>query len=357
MGARVENLLRLLYRYGPVPARQWPLVAAMLGSSVARLPFRALEAVRFAQRRRLAPPTPTPVFIIGHWRTGTTHLHNLLACSPTFGYITPLASGLPDEILTLGTWLQPWLERALPEDRHVDRVAVRPDSPQEDEIPLANQQPLSLFHALYFPRRFRELAGRGIFLDGCRDAEIARRRRHAERQVAKITLHQGGRRLLLKNPVYTARIRELCRIWPHARFIHIRRNPYEVFVSTRHYYRHLLPMLALQDYDHVDLDDFILTTYRRLMRAYDEQSAELPPEQLAEVSYEALVERPLAVLETLHEQLALPDWDATRPRVAAYLERLGSYRHNRYALDQADVTRVYRAWGDYVERWGYRPPR
>jgi hypothetical protein len=76
---------------------------------------------------------------------------------PAFGHICPIASGLPDEILTLSTWFRGWLERALPEDRHVDRVAVRPDSPQEDEIPLANIQPLSVFHALYFPKHFQRL--------------------------------------------------------------------------------------------------------------------------------------------------------------------------------------------------------
>ena len=67
------------------------------------------------------------------------------------GVITPLASGLPGELLTLATWLRPLLERALPRDRGLDAVAVSPGSPQEDEIPMASLQPLSAYHAFYLP--------------------------------------------------------------------------------------------------------------------------------------------------------------------------------------------------------------
>ena len=89
--------------------------------------------------------------------------------------------------------MRPWLERALPEDRHVDRVAVRPSSPQEDEIPLANIQQLSVFHALYFPKRFQRHIDRGVFFDGCTAAEIATWCRSVRTFVAKIVLHQGKR--------------------------------------------------------------------------------------------------------------------------------------------------------------------
>ena len=103
-----------------------------MGSALCRVPFRLMDQVTLHRRRDLLADMSDPVFIIGHWRSGTTHLHNLLSLSPVFGHISPLASGLPDEILTLGTWLRSLLEKALPEDRHVDRVRVTPDSPQED---------------------------------------------------------------------------------------------------------------------------------------------------------------------------------------------------------------------------------
>lgn len=327
----------------------------MLLSGVARAPFGLVD--KFKMARSWTTTLDPPVFIIGHWRTGTTHLHNLMSRSPAFGQITPLASGLPDQILSLGTWLRPMLEKALPEDRHVDRVAVDPDSPQEDEIPLANRQPLSVFHAVYFPKHFRRQIDRGVFFEGVSDREIARWQRLVEDFAERIALHQGRRTLLIKNPVYTARIQRLREIWPDAKFVHIRRNPYVVFSSTRHYYQKLLPDLALQRHDHVDIESFVLETFVRLMDCYAAESAALPASHLAEVVYEDLDSNPLSTLSRVFEQLDLSGWAETRPRVEAYLERISGYRRNDYTLSAADIAKVDAAWGKYVQAWGYAPPR
>ncbi len=230
MGARLSLLLRSLFADGGVAPRHAPLYALMLLSAAGRAPLGWLDDALFRLRRRRAPAMEAPLFIVGHWRTGTTHLHNLMGRSPAYGHISPLASGLPDQILTLGTWLRPLLEKALPDDRKVDRVAVTPDAPQEDEIPLANQQPLSVFHAIYFPKHFQRHIDTGVFFDGLAERKIGRWQRLAHRFAEKIAVQQGAVRLVIKNPVYTARIARFLQIWPAAKFIHIRRNPYEVFV-------------------------------------------------------------------------------------------------------------------------------
>lgn len=355
MGARLRTLISGFAANGSPAPRALPLAGLMILSALARAPFGLVDAFRLARARGTA--INDPVFIVGHWRTGTTHLHNLISRSPDFGQITPLASGLPDQILSLGTWLRPFLERALPDDRHVDGVAVDPDSPQEDEIPLAGLQPLSVFHAVYFPKHFQRLIDRGVFFDGVSAREIARWQRHARRFAEKIALHQGRRTLLIKNPVYTARIRRLREVWPDARFVHIRRNPYIVFASTRHYYRRMLSDLALQRYDHVDIDAFVLETFTRVMERYAEESAALPPSHLVEVVYEDLEAAPIPTLAHIFKRLDLPGWAATRPRVEAYLETIRSYRKNAYSLSAEDVAKVEGAWGDYIRRWGYAPPR
>jgi len=356
MGARLSTLIDAWSRNGFVPMRYWPLVGAMVGSAAVRAPFGWYETFAFHRQRRAAPPMKPPVFIVGHWRSGTTHLHNVLGRSPAFGHISPLASGMPDQLLTLATWLRPWLERALPEDRHVDRVSVDPDSPQEDEIPLASQQGISIFHALYFPSRFVREAHRGIFFDGCHEREIARWERRMTRFLEKVSVHQEGRRLLVKNPVYTARLERLHRLWPEARFIHIHRNPYEVFASSVHYHRAMLAELALQAFDHVDIERFVLETYVRLMNAFDIQSRKLPPGHLVEVSFEELQRAPLSTLRYIHERLGLEDWAEAQPLMERYLASLGDYRKNRFAYPTSLIEQVDAAWGDWVARWGYRPP-
>jgi len=147
MGADPKTLLGALIRNDGASLKCVPQALAFLGASIARS----------------ESDIKTPVFIVGHWRSGTTHLHNLMGCSREFGIISPLAAGLPWETLTLGAWLRPLLEKALPEDRGVDQVAVTGGSPQEDEIPVANMQPYSVFHALYFPGKFEKNFAEGVF--------------------------------------------------------------------------------------------------------------------------------------------------------------------------------------------------
>ena len=355
MGARLTTLIRAFARNGPVERAHAGLAAVMILSAAVRGPFAVWDRVRFARLRRSRPQPEPPLFIIGHWRTGTTHLHNLLGRSQAFGHISPIASGLPNEILTLGTWLRPLLERALPKDRHVDRVAVTPTSPQEDEIPLATMQPLSVFHALYFPKRFQELIDRGVFFDGASEAEIARWARLARDFAEKIAIHQDARRLIIKNPVYTARIARLREIWPEAQFVHIRRNPYEVFVSTRHYFRKLMPEVALQAYDAVDVEAFVLTTFSRVMAAFEAESRDVPAGRLIEVSYDRLKRAPMEVLAEIHGHLRLPGWEAARPRIAAYLDSIGDYRTNAYEITPSDRAKVDANWAEAVAAWERTP--
>ena len=51
------------------------------------VPLRMVERLlhsRAIARERLRSP---PVFIVGHWRSGTTHLHALMAADDQFGFV------------------------------------------------------------------------------------------------------------------------------------------------------------------------------------------------------------------------------------------------------------------------------
>ncbi|WP_427846519.1 sulfotransferase [Aromatoleum aromaticum] len=45
----------------------------------------ARETREFQARIRDVRIKP-PIFVLGHWRSGTTHLHNLLSLDPQFAY-------------------------------------------------------------------------------------------------------------------------------------------------------------------------------------------------------------------------------------------------------------------------------
>ena len=197
---------------------------SMRRTAVARRLFKPLESILMNSGLHDFPDMPAPIFILGHWRSGTTHLYNIMAKAPHFGYVSPLAAGMPGDILFLGRFVRPFLKWTLPSSRLIDEVKVAPDSPQEDEFGLACLQPLSFLNALYFPQRFQELFDKGIYFDSASDTEIEEWRKCFSNYVNKLYIYQKGKRLILKNPAHTARINEILKLWPDAKFIHIVRD-------------------------------------------------------------------------------------------------------------------------------------
>ncbi len=351
-GSTLRNLLRVLWKYGPVPTRKWPQVLAALGSATARSPITLLESLSSPQTFRKMPPMPHPVFIVGHWRSGTTHLGNVLSKSPQFGYVSPIASGLPGELLTLGRYFRKSLEKTLPSDRLIDRVPVTPESPQEDEFGIANMFPISFLHGLYFPKHFKEAFTRGVFIDKNSDAEIQAWEKAFVKYLRKVYVDQGHKQLIIRNPAYTTRLERIKKVFPGAKFIHIHRNPYRVFPSMQNYFKKLLPALAWQSYEHLDLDSFILANYTHMMEELFRQSAVLAPADFIEISFEKLEENPLEVLEKVYKQLQLANFENALPSFEAYLKSIQNYKKNAYQVKELNQ-RVKTEWAPYIERWGY----
>ncbi|WP_404378484.1 sulfotransferase family protein [Caenispirillum salinarum] len=352
-GSNLGTLMTVLARNGGASPRHWGQVAGILGSVLGRMPFTLAERMVTARRLRDLPADlPPPVFILGHWRSGTTHLYNVLSRDPQFGYLAPLPTGMPWEMLTLVPLIRPLLERQLPQGRYIDNVAVTPDSPQEDEIALANMQPLSYYHALYFPGRFQEQFDKAVFLDGVSERELSVWKERFLLLCRKLTVESGGKPLLIKNPVYTARVALLREMFPEARFIHVHRDPVRIFESMRNFYHKLFPPMALQPYDHVDVDAVVLNTYGRMMERMLADVADLPADRYAEIGFETFEQQPVAELERVYGQLGLDGWEAAAPLFSAYLEGVSGYRKNTYREDPETASLVARHWGPYVQRWG-----
>lgn len=352
----MSTLLKTLKFYKGSAIRFWPHTALLLASAVTRMPFTLIEKQIFKKNKYSETELIKPVFIVGYWRSGTTHLHNLLGKTPGSGIITPLASGLPGELLTLGTWLEPLLKRALPETREIDRVAVTPQSPQEDEIPVANLQLLSVFHALYFPRRFRENFNRGVFFDNVPVNQIEEWKSQVQYFLKKIAIHQQKQPLIIKNPVYTTRMKYILEMWPDARFIHIYRNPYRVFPSAKQYFRTMLSKLALQPFDPGEIEPIVVESYLRMLDHLYNESSGLQQNQFTEVRFEDLEENPIQELEHIYSALELSGWNSAKPAIQNYLGQISDYKKNKYDLKKKDIETVQSSWKKYLDKWQYDIP-
>lgn len=354
MGVNPKTLFALLRHNG---AGEYPVhLAIILSVALLRWPFSTYE--RWSVARSPLPESNQipPIFIVGHWRSGTTFLHNLLCRSPQFSYIAPLATGLPWDFLTLGNLLRPVLEKALPEGRFIDKVAVNPDSPQEDEIALASMQLLSFYHGLYFPKNFTKNFNAGLFFEGCDDSEIEKWDTAMRHLYKKLRLQSPGRQLLIKNPVYTARVERLRSLWPQAKFIHIYRNPYTVYQSTLNFYDKLLPELSLQSFEQVPVSETILESYPKIMAALFEDTRSLAEKDFIELRFETFEADPIGQLKQVYGQLEIEGWESAEPLFQQYLDAQKSYRKNKYAFSPEAMQTVKARWQPFIERWGYDMP-
>ena len=356
MGADLGTLMRVLSSNGGISPRCVPHVALAIATSIARLPFTVIEQLRVSQLHKHIEAMPAPIFIVGHWRSGTTFLYEILCQSAQFAYVSPFAVGLPWDFVTITQLFGGLLERSLPEDRFIDSMAVNPDSPQEDEIGLASMQPISFYHGLYFPQRLETNFNAGIFFDGCSQKEINVWKRLMKLFLAKVQAQQTPNRLLIKNPVYTARVAMLRDLFPGAKFIHIYRNPYTVFQSTRNFYWKLFKELALQPFDDASVDELILNSYPRMMRAVATDTVDLPAHQFVELQFEDFEKDPIEHIRSMYHQLELEGFDTAQPRFIAYLESRKRYQKNRYRFSREDIDKVYTHWQPFIDQWGYQPP-
>lgn len=352
-GADLGTLARV-FAAGGRPDR-WAAAAGIWASALARAPISALEWLALRGRLPSIAEMEPPVFILGHWRSGTTHLTNLMAHGG-FGFVPPIATGLPWDIFGIARALRPFLERQLPETRYIDNIPVRPDSPQEDEIAVANMSPLSFYHGIYFPAAFDRLVDRGLFFEGCGPAEIAAWEARFTYLLRKLSKDQG-RRLLIKNPVYTGRPARLARLFPGAKFVHIHRNPFDVFLSMRNFYDKLIAEFALQDRPaDLDIDATILRVYARMMTAFDRETAGWGAPGFIEIAYDDLDRAPMETLGRIYETLGLAGFAEAEPRFRAYLASVARYEKNAFRGDRAAVEKVRAVCGPWIERWGYAVP-
>lgn len=319
-------------------------------------PYRLAERLTVERKLSTGAPLEAPIFVLGHWRSGTTLLHSLLCQDPQFGYMTTLQAFVPDGFIAGARFLRPYYARILPKHRPMDKVERDIDSPHEEEFALSTSRH-SFYHGYFtFPRELRNYAQRYLFFEGGRPAELAGWKRDYRRVLRKASLHAGGRRLVLKNPPNTARLRVLAEMFPDARFVHIYRNPYAVFVSTRHMWQKMAAQSALQQHDPARLDDDILWLYAEMMRRFEADRAALPANRLVELSCETLEADPVAAAAEIYRALDLPGFAAAEPALSAFAQKQRTFEKNRFSLEPALVEKVSAACGPLIAKWGYTAP-
>jgi omega-hydroxy-beta-dihydromenaquinone-9 sulfotransferase len=337
-------------RFRISPTR-WPLA---LGVTIVSLLNTALWLVQLAIYGRRVERTALnhpPIFIIGHWRSGTTYLHELLVLDDRFGFPTTYECFAPSHFLISDWLVAEWMRFLLPSKRPMDNMAAGWDLPQEDEFALCNLGLGSPYKTMGFPNHPPQDSD---YLElGALPPAKRERWKRGMLSFLKHVSYRKPRPMVLKSPPHTARVRTLLELFPQTKFIHIVRDPVNVFMSTVRLWRSLYQVQGLQVDKGHDITEYVLSTFERMYASFEADRPLLEPDQYYEVRYEDLVADPMGQVSAMYARLGLGDFEHVRPRLAAFLDAKRDYQTNRFEPPEDVRAMVMERWRDFSQRYGY----
>ena len=351
-GINFSGWLRVLAenRFAVSPSRL-AMAAIITQLSVLNSILRLSQNAVYGRRISGTALVEDPLFVLGHWRAGTTLLHELLVCDPRHTFPGTYACFGPNHFLLTERILKRLIGFLLPSQRPMDNMAIGWDYPQEDEWALCNMGLPSPYFLILFPNRPQ----RGPSYLDFRDVPPRDRERWQRGLLwflQCLTL-RDPKRIVLKTPLHTGRIRTLLEVFPRARFVHIVRNPFEIFPSTIHTWKRMYRYHGLQVPRYEGLEEHVLATFCRMYTAFEEDVPRIAPERFCEVRYEDLVADPVGQMETVYRRLGLGDFELARPGIERYAARTANYQPNRYEISESIRLQIAERWAAYLTKYGY----
>jgi omega-hydroxy-beta-dihydromenaquinone-9 sulfotransferase len=350
-GMTLGTLVRVLARNGfRVDPECFGRLASLLALGVLNSIYSGCETFFNSQDIDGAEIRKHPLFVIGHWRSGTTHLHNLLSLDDNFSYPTAYQASFPHHFIfsQVGGTIFNWIA---PKTRPMDNMAFSSDTPHEDEFALAAHSTVSPYMRILFPvtgdQGYAELDPERLSRDK-RDKWKASMLLFLK----KLSLSDEGR-IVLKSPPHLGRVATLLELFPNAQFVHIVRDPYIVYLSTRKLWQDSLAYAHLQVPSPELVDQLILDWYKQLFSLYFRDKDKVPPGQLHEVKFEDLEAAPVETLRRVYTELNLPGFERLEPKVVQYLASIKDYRKNVHQLGRADREKVRTHGAEIFQRYGY----
>ena len=356
LGVRFDNWLRLLWenRFRISP-RAIPQALYITGTSLLLFPFALLEAAIFALPIKRSRIKKGPVYIIGHWRSGTTYLQNLMSKDKKFGWFDPVSTATFSNCTLLRPLLAAIQKRALKKARPMDNMEYKLDLPMEEAFALATISPLVIIQMISFPQNFKKYLGTAFLYD-LTPSEKREWYSSYDYILRKLTYINKGKPLLLKSPDNTCRVREIKQRYPNAKFVNIYREPYTVVMSTINMFIKQMDLLALQErperFEEL-IEDTIVDEFERMYRELFETQKTLGKDDFVDVCYETFAADPEKELERIYGELGLPDFDAARIEMEKHIESQKDYKKNRFTLSDRLRRKINARLGFYFEHYGY----
>lgn len=343
-----------LLRSNKISSKKYGMVFRILFFSLISWPIQIIQRMIFSIRlRNIDIENDPPVFILGHWRSGTTHIHYLMAKDPNYAFLSNFQSFFFN-ICSIGYgWFDRILSPLSVQVRPQDNMNFTVLDPQEEEQVVSNMSDTASVHSFYFPKN-RSYFNKYNLFSGTSKREYKRWKKAYLYVLKVIYMMSGKKTLAIKNPNNTGRVKQLLDLFPNAKFIYIHRNPYNVYLSTLHLYRVVLNDQSLQDITLEDNHNMILQNYREIQSAYLRDRNLIPKGNLIEVSYDQIGEGSEEMFKNIYNTLGLKTLDEALPNVQEYLKTIKNYKKNKFIpIEEEMVSRIQQEWGFAFEAFGY----
>ncbi|MFO0788992.1 MAG: sulfotransferase [Pirellulales bacterium] len=337
-----------------IDAPYWPRAAMITLFAAFNSVPALIERLQYGKKIADSVAEP-PIFVLGAWRSGTTHLHNLLSLDTRFAYPAQFDVSCPSTCINsegLGTRIFDWV---VPKQRPQDAVKMGAREAQEEDFAICALSGQTNLLAWAFPRN-AAFYMRYMTLTGLSAVELKYWTDTYTHFLKKLT-YKYRRPLVLKTPANTGRIRTLLELFPDAKFVTIHRHPYDVFLSLTHTLRTAGPWWQLQKRDYNDgkaIANELVEQLRSLFNSYFAQRSLIPPSNLCEVAFADLERDPVGQLRKIYDALQLPTFETVEPSISSYMNALSNYKKNEFGpLSPELKLRLQQEWSQCFAEWGY----
>lgn len=304
--APIVLLYQMVWRNGGVSRSRVALLAAYTVRYMLLEPFRLAEIFVYHRKIRSHVPAQPPIFILGHWRSGTSFLQELICRDSRMTSNTIYRSLFADNFYLTEPWLKPLLNficRVFRLPYSIQRTQLNLDLPAEADMSLCSLcSEYSYTWGHLFPSNFDHWIEKTILEEGSDRSAWAV---DYDYFIRKLSFRSPTKRVVVKSPGDTGRVSRLLRQYPDALFIYVHRDPFAVFHSNLYFWKVLQRQVSLQQITDRQIEKLIIENYRRILSAYLDQRKVIPTNQLAEVRLEDLADDPVRQLQSVYEKLRL----------------------------------------------------
>lgn len=344
--------MKMVFKYGiglkPV---YFLRLIVLIPTSILSEIFTVVERIKYGKKIRETRIEKPPVFIIGHWRSGTTFLHQLLYLDKQFTAPTLIQTVIPDHFIFSTKYWVPILEKLMPPKRPMDEVEMGPLDPMEDEWALIRMGAETPFLKVFFISRKKGfINGTNEFIPGGKDLD--RWKKEFLLFLKKITF-LTHKQIILKNPFHAPRLSMLADMFPGAKFIHIVRHPHKTVPSAINMWKIVAGENAFSGGWKTPTTEETADLVNEFWHNVSENRKKLITGCFSEVRYEDLEKDPIGEIERIYKELGLAFTSEHEKSIKEFMEAKKNYRKNIFNLTQEEKDIISRALTDYISHYKY----